>query len=182
MSTATPDAALAAWSRTIPAVHCAAPAFRPWTGARDVAIVPVTPTSGTRFAAAGFSGALLADLSVVADGGSRKVYALASVPSMHAVVLHAGSEALEETFTAVVAAHAPPRAVAVLREAPRAGGLGLGSTRAAVEHALGRGRTAKRCDFDVVRYEPVPAAISDAEMWFFYRAGVVVALARYEAV
>ncbi|MBV8580877.1 MAG: hypothetical protein JO225_09055 [Candidatus Eremiobacteraeota bacterium] len=183
MSTATPDAALAAWTRTIPAVRCAAPAFRPWTGAQDsAALVPVTPTSGTRFAAAGFSGAVLADLTVVADGRSRNVYALARAPSAHAVVLHAGSEALEEAFTAVVAADAPPRAVAVLRAAPRAGALGLGSTRAAVERALGPGRAKHLCDFMVVRYQPVPAEISNAEMWFFYRDGVVVAIARYEAV
>ena len=67
--------------------------------------------------------------------------------------------------------------------APRLnGGIGLGSTRAAVETVLGAGHAKSLCGFDVVRYEPRPPAASEAEMWFFYRAGVVVAIARYEAV
>jgi hypothetical protein len=100
------------------------------------------------------------------------------------VVLHAGSEAQEDSFTALVAgAGAPPRAVAALPVAPPVGGgLGLGSSRGAVEAALGAAHAKTLCGFDVVRYEPRPPAASEAEMWFFYRRGVVVAIARYEAV
>ena len=181
---ATPDAALLRWVQSVPAVRCVAPAFRPWTRAKDAAVVPVTPVSGERFGRAGFSGGTIAGLTVVAGSALGDTYWLARVPSARAIVLHAGSEAQEDSFTAVVAdAGAPPRAVTVLRAAPRlGGGIGLGSTRAAVETALGTGRAKTVCGFDVVRYEPRPPAASEAEMWFFYRRGVVIALARYEAV
>jgi hypothetical protein len=180
----TPDAALLRWVQSIPAVRCVAPAFRPWTRAKDAAIVPITPVTGERFARAGFSGNVLAGLTVVAGSALGDTYSLARVPSAHAVVLHAGSEAQEDSFTALVAdAGAPPRTVNVLQAAPRVGGgIGLGSTRAAVETALGTGRAKTLCGFDVVRYEPRPPAASEAEMWFFYRSGIVVAVARYEAV
>ena len=180
----TPDAALLRWAQSIPAVRCAAPAFRPWTGAKDAQIVPVTPVNAERFARAGFSGNVLAGLTVVAGSALGDTYWLGRIPSAHAVVLHAGSEAQEDSFTALVGdAAAPPRTVATLPAAPRLdGALGLGSTRAAVESALGRGRAKALCGFDIVRYEPRPAGASEAEMWFFYRAGVVVAVAMYEAV
>jgi hypothetical protein len=62
------------------------------------------------------------------------------------------------------------------------GGIGLGSTRGVVEAALGAGRSKTLCGFDVVRYEPRPQQASEGELWFFYRANVVAAIARYEAV
>jgi hypothetical protein len=184
----TPDAVLLRWVRSIPAVRCVAPAFGPWTSgnirAKDVSGVPITAVSGERFARAAFAGNVIAGLTVVAGSALGDTYWVARVPSVHAVVIHAGSEAQEDDFTAVFAgAGAPPRAVAALPSAPRAhGDIGLGSSRAAVEAALGAGRAKALCGFDVVRYEPRPAAASAAEMWFFYRAGRVVAFARYEAV
>ena len=179
-----PDAALQRWLQSVPAVRCVAVAFSPWTTLSATAAVPRTPVSGERFARAGFPGSAAAGLTVVAGRGTGYTFWLGSVPSARAVVLHFGSEAQEESFTAVIAdASVPPRAVAILARAPRAGaGLGLGSTRAAVEAALGAGHASSRCGFDVVRYEPQPAAASDAVMWFFYRGGGVVAIARYEAV
>jgi H2-forming N5,N10-methylenetetrahydromethanopterin dehydrogenase-like enzyme len=179
-----PDAALQRWLQSVPAVRCVAAAFSPWTTLNATATIPRTPVSGERFARAAFPGGAAAGLTVVAGRATGDTFWLGSVPSARAVVLHAGSEAQEDSFTAVIAdAGAPPRAVAILARAPRAGaGLGLGSTRAAVEAALGAGRASSRCGFDVVRYEPEPAAASEAVMWFLYRAGVVVAIARYEAV
>jgi hypothetical protein len=181
---ATPDAALVRWAQSIPAVRCVAPAFRAWTQAKYAAVVPVTPVSGERFARIAFAGSVTAGLTVVAGSAAGDTYSLARVPAARAALLHAGSEAQEDSFTALVAdAGAPPRAVAALPAAPRLGGaIGLGSTRAAVDAALGTGRAKALCGFDVVRYEPRPAAASEAEMWFFYRGGVVVAIARYEAV
>ena len=181
---ATPDAALLRWVQSIPAVRCVAPAFRPWAKAKDATVIPITPVSGERFARAGFAGNVTASLTVVAGGGTGDTYWAGRATAAHAVVLHAGSEAQEDSFTAIVAdASAPPRAVATLAAPPRLnGGIGLGSTRAAVEGALGAGHAKTLCGFDVVRYEPRPPAASEAEMWFFYRAGVVVAVARYEAV
>lgn len=181
---AAPDAALMRWVQSIPAVRCVAPAFRPWTRAKDATIVPITAVSRSRFAHVMFSGGTVTGLTVVAGSGSGGTYGLARVPRAGAIVLEADSVAQEDSFIALVmAAGAPPRAVAALPAAPRLGGnIGLGSTRAAVEAALGAGNAKTRCGFDVVRYEERPQAISEAEMWFFYRAGVVVAVARYEAV
>jgi hypothetical protein len=179
-----PDAALQRWLQSVPAARCVAVAFSPWTMLSATAAVPRTPVSGERFGRTGFPGSAVAGLTVVAGRGTSYTFWLGSIPSARAVVLHAGSEAQEDSFTALIAnASAPPRAVAILARAPRAGaGLGLGSARAAVEAALGAGRASPRCGFDVVRYEPEPAAASEAVMWFFYRRGVVVAIARYEAV
>lgn len=180
---ATPDAALLGWVKALPAVRCVAPAFRPWTKAADAAVVPVTSTDADRFGAAGFPGNVVIGFTTVAGSKDADTYFLARVPSARAVILHAGSDAQEESFTAVLAdAGSPPTRVAPLAAAPRAHGLGLGSTRTAVEGVLGAGRAKRLCGFDVVRYEVRPAVASDAEMWFFYRAGVVVAFARYEAV
>ena len=183
MAPATPDAALLRWVKSIPAVHCVAPAFRPWTKAKDATTVPITPVSRSRFAHVTFSGSVTG-LTVVAGSALGETYALARVPRAGAIVLEAGSEAQEDSFTALVMdAGAPPRTVAALPAAPRLGGnVGLGSARAAVEAALGAGNAKTLCGFDVVRYEPRPQAISEAELWFFYRGGVVVAIARYEAV
>jgi hypothetical protein len=182
-SAAGPDAALLRWANAIPAVRCAAPAFRAWTGANDANAVAVTPVAAERFAAASFSGDVVGRLTVVAGGGEAETYRLGRVPAVSAVVLFAGSAAQEDSFTAVIAdASAPPRTVATLAAGPRAHGLGIGSARADVQRALGAGRAKTVCGFDVVRYQPVPAGASVAEMWFFYRNGRVVALARYEAV
>jgi hypothetical protein len=99
-------------------------------------------------------------------------------------VIHAGSEADESSFTAIVAnAPAPPHMVALLSAPVIAGeGLGLGSTRSAVEHVLGRAAATTACGYSAVRYEPRVPEISEAEMWFFYLDGKVAAIARYEAV
>jgi hypothetical protein len=181
---ATPDAALLRWVQSIPAVRCVAPAFRPWIKAKDATVVPIRPVSPSRFAHVTFSGGAVTGLTVVAGSAAGDTYALGRVPRAGAIVLEADSVAQEDSFTALVMeAGAPPRAVAALPAVPRlSGNLGLGSTRAAVEAALGAGKAKTLCGFDVVRYEPRPQAISEEEMWFFYRAGVVVAIARYEAV
>lgn len=181
---ATPDAALVRWVQAIPAVRCVAPPFRAWTRAKDAAVVPVTTVAGERFGRVTFGAGIIARLTLVAGGGTGQRYWLARVPSARIAVLHAGSEAQEESFTAVIAdVSAPPRAVAALPAAPRlVGGLHIGSGRAAVEAALGAGHAKTLCDYEIVRYQPRPQEISESEMWFFYRAGVVVAIARYEAV
>jgi hypothetical protein len=67
------------------------------------------------------------------------------------------------------------------RKAP-GGKVGLGSTRADVERAFGLARPETHCGYEVVRYEPAQPVISEAEIWFIYRAGVVVAWTFYEAV
>lgn len=184
MLAATPDAALMRWVQSVPAVRCVAPAFRAWTGAKDAAVVKVTPTSGERFANAGFAGNVIANLTVVAGGGSNETYWMARVPPAHTLVLHAGSEAQEDSFTAILAAPAalPPRTIAMLAHGPRAHGLTVGSTRAEVERVLGPGHATSLCGYDVVRYEPQPAQISISEMWFFYSDNRVVAITQYEAV
>jgi hypothetical protein len=148
-------------------------------------VVATSPVAGDRFARFGFAGNVIAAMTYVAGRGtSGEAYFLARVPSAGAIVMHAGSEAEEEDFTAVVAgAAAAPRPLATLVAAPRlGGGLGLGSSRADVEVAIGPGHAKTLCGFDVVRYAPRPAEESEAELWFIYRAGRVVAFARYEAV
>ena len=76
----TPDAALLRWVQSIPAVRCVAPAFRPWTGAKDDAVVPITPASGERFARAAFAGNVIAGLTVVAGRATGDTYWLARTP------------------------------------------------------------------------------------------------------
>jgi hypothetical protein len=180
---AAPDAALVRWTAAIPSVRCSAAAIAPWTGARAVADVPATATSHfdrARFATFGDNAA------IVGRGKGGHVYVLARIPSAHAVVLHAGSEAEESSYSAVVGETdtVPPGSVVTLTEATKTReALGLGSTRAAVERVLGAG-TAHRtaCGTDVVRYVPAQPAMSEASLWFVYRNGRVVAFARYEAV
>jgi hypothetical protein len=181
---ATPEGALLRWVQSIPAVRCVAPAFRPWVKAKDAAVVPITTVSGEKFGRAGFAGSVFTGLSVVAASATGDTYWVGRIPPAGAVVLHAGSEAQEDSFTAVVAdTSAPPRTVGTRPAAPRlSGGIGLGSTRGAVEAVLGAGRSKTLCGFDIVRYEPRPQQASEAELWFFYRAGIVAAFARYEAV
>ncbi|HEV2642143.1 MAG TPA: hypothetical protein VGT98_05530, partial [Candidatus Elarobacter sp.] len=55
-------------------------------------------------------------------------------------------------------------------------GLGLGSTRSAVEAALGPARSKTACGFDVVHYSQSEPRASVAELWFFYRGGAVTAI------
>jgi hypothetical protein len=180
---AAPDAALVRWTAAIPSVRCSAAAIAPWTGARGVADVPATATSHfdrARFTTFGDNAAIVGRVK----GGY--VYVLARIPSAHAVVLHAGSEAEESSYSAVVGETdtVPPGSVVTLAEATKTReALGLGSTRAAVERVLGAG-TAHRtaCGTDVVRYVPAQPAMSEASLWFVYRNGRVVAFARYEAV
>jgi hypothetical protein len=182
---AAPDPALMRWLTAIPAVRCVSPAFRPWTGAPDTFSISATPVALERFARFGFAGNVIAGMTYVAGrGAGGEAYFLARVPSANAVVMHAGSEAEEDDFTAVVAGvTGAPRALATLGAAPRlGGGLGLGSTRADVEFALGRALPKTGCGFDVVRYVPRPAEESEAELWIIYHAGRVVAFARHEAV
>jgi hypothetical protein len=180
-----PDPALRRWVRAIPAVRCVAPAFRPWTGAPNAFVVATTPVAGERFGQFGFAGNVIAGMTYVAGRSPNgDAYFLARVPSANAIVMNSGNDAREEAVTAVVAGTVtPPRSLASLGSAPRlGGGLGLGSSRADVERALGPGRAKTQCGFEVVRYAPQPAMESESELWFIYRAGRVVAVARYEAV
>lgn len=179
-----PDPVLVHWLTAIPAVRCISPAFRPWTGAPNTFFITSTPVAAERFARYGFVGNVIAGMTYVAGRGSSEAYFLARVPSANAVVMHAGSEAEEEDFTAVVAGvTGAPRALATFAAAPLLGGsLGLGSTRAQVELALGKALPKTGCGFDVVRYVPNPAEQSEAELWIIYHAGRVVAYARHEAV
>jgi hypothetical protein len=183
VAAAAPDAALTAWVRSIPAVRCVPAAFGSWTNARanagDASGVPVTPVGGARFARSGF--AAVPKLTLVAGTGSGDRYYAGRVPSSGDAVLAFDGEGGEDTFTAVVAAtSAPPRAVAALASTPRAAGIGLGSTRAAVEGVLGAGRAKAICGLGIVHYAQSPPAASVADLWVFYRDGVVVALARAE--
>jgi hypothetical protein len=178
-----PDAALVRWTAAIPSVRCSAAAIAPWTGARGAADVPATATA--HFDRAHFT-TFGDNAAIVARGKRGYLYVLARVPSAHAVLLHAGSEAEESTYSAVIgeADTAPPGSVVSFATPTRTReALGLGSTRAAVERVLGAG-TARRtaCGTDVVRYVPAQPAMSEASLWFVYRNGRVVAFARYEAV
>lgn len=177
-----PDAALQRWVRSVPAVRCAAPAFRAWIPAQDGDTVPVTPVSGERFAATLFSEQGGSGLTKAGGGPRDTTYYVARLPSATALELYAQEQ--EGTFIALVPAPSlpPPRVVSVLPATPRAHGLTLASTRTEVERVLGPGRTKTLCGYEVVRYEPRPPAASVAEMWFFYRNGRVAAIARYEAV
>jgi GNAT superfamily N-acetyltransferase len=182
VAAAGPDAALLRWVQSVPAVRCMAPAFRAWIPARDGDAVPRTPVSGEKYERAGFDDPVAHGFTAAGGIPNDVAYALARVPRAHAIVLRAQEQ--EGLFLALVPEPAapPPRTIAALAAAPRAHGLGLGSTRADVERALGRGRAKTACGYDVVRYDVQPPAASVAEMWFFYRAGLVAAIARYEAV
>jgi hypothetical protein len=56
------------------------------------------------------------------------------------------------------------------------GGIGLGSTRAAVERSFGPARAKAACGFEVVHYSQSEPRPSVAELWFFYRNGAVTAI------
>jgi hypothetical protein len=180
---AAPDAALVRWTSAIPSVRCSAAAIAPWTGARGAADIPATATA--HFDRAQFT-TFGENVAIVARGKGGYLYVLARVPSAHAVVLHAGSEAEESSYSAVVgeAETPPPGLIVTLAAATRTReALGLGSTRAAVERVLGAGTAHHTaCGTDVVRYVPAQPAMSEASLWFVYRNGRVVAFARYEAV
>jgi hypothetical protein len=178
-----PDAALVRWTAAIPSVRCSAAAIAPWTGAHGAADVPATATA--HFDRAHFT-TFGDNAAIVARGKSGYLYVLARIPSAHAVLLHAGSEAEESAYSAVIgeADTAPPGSVVSFATATRTReALGLGSTRAAVERVLGAGAARHTaCGTDVVRYVPAQPAMSEASLWFIYRKGRVVAFARYEAV
>ncbi len=122
-------------------------------------------------------------MTAVASKGSLYYYAAARLPR-HGAVLHAGSEAGESSFTAIVAdAPDPPHALALLADGVSASaGLGLGSSQSSVERVLGKGTVKAACGFSAVRYEPREPAVSESEMWFIYRDGKVAAITDYEAV
>jgi hypothetical protein len=176
-----PGHAFIAWAKSIPAARCAAPAFAPWTHAPDRRAVPVTATA--RFDATTIS-LPLGQMTTVASNSSRYWYSAATDAHRRVAILHAGSEADESDFAAVLSgASAPPRTLATLPDAPHFGaGLGIGSTRAAVERVLGWAKSTPACGFDLVRYEPKQPVISESTLWIVYRHGVVAAFSRYVAV
>ncbi|MFY9780256.1 MAG: hypothetical protein WAJ85_07085 [Candidatus Baltobacteraceae bacterium] len=178
-----PDAALVRWASSIASVRCTPAAIRPWTHARDDAAA-VAPSKTARFGEHGLLAPAIIGLTMVARGTEGYTYWLARVPSERAVELHAGSEADEASFTAVLgeAAAPPVRVVSLTASLRTKEGLGLGSSRTEVERALGPGRARSLCGHEVVRYEPALPEMSEAELWFIYRNGRVVAFARYEAV
>ena len=170
MPTHVPDAALKHWVASIPSVRCTPAVLAPWLGRPPSAGGPETPAP--HFERGSFT--------TVSNG----VVSVVTVPSAGAAELHYGSEAQEESYSAVLGeAGTPPRAVETKARTARIGAVGLGSTRADVERLLGPGRTLHTaCGTDVVTYVQSPQEISFAYAWFIYRAGRVVAFARYEAV
>jgi hypothetical protein len=175
-----PDAALMRWALSIPEVRCVPFAFGAWSNTRtDTSGAPTTLISGQKFAHSQFSASPKLTLVAGIRGGDGDRYYLARVPSTGATVMGLDGVGNEDTFTAVIAGTtAPPRAVAALPSAPRVGGaIGLGSTRALVESVLGTGRAKASCGFDVVHYTQSQPRGSVAELWFFYRNGVVTAIA-----
>ncbi len=174
-----PGAAYIAWAKSIPALRCFGAALRPWTNAADAGGVPITKTA--KFGATELRQP--AGMTAVASKGSLYYYAAARLPR-HGAVLHAGSEAGESSFTAIVAdAPDPPHALALLADGVSASaGLGLGSSQSSVERVLGKGTVKTACGFSAVRYEPREPAVSESEMWFIYRDGKVAAITDYEAV
>ncbi len=180
--TSAPAPAVMRWAQAIPAVRCVPAAFGPWSNARtDVSGVPVTEIGGAVLARAAFAPS--PKFTVVAGGRDSDKYALARVPSSGDAVLAFDGASGEDTFTAVIAGTtAPPRTVAAIGAVPRAGGIGLGSTRAAVEAVLGTGRAKVLCGFGVAHYSQREPRASVAELWVFYRDGVVVALAHDSGV
>jgi hypothetical protein len=176
-----PGHAFIAWAKSIPAAHCTAAAFAPWTHAAERSAVPVTATA--RFDSTTIS-LPLGKMTTVASSGSRYWYSAASDAHRRIAVLHAGSEEEESDFAAVLSgAPAAPRTLARLPDLPHfAAGLGIGSTRAAVESVLGHAKSTPACGFDLVRYEPKAPVMSESTLWIVYRRGVVAAFSRYVAV
>jgi hypothetical protein len=179
MNAQPPGAAYIAWAQSMPALRCFGAAIRPWTNASAKSNVAITKTD--RFGDTELKQPL--GMTTIPAKGSQNYYAAARLPN-HGAVIHAGSESEESSFTAVVAnAAAPPHGLALLTASVSAGaGLGLGSTRSAVEHVLGHATVTTACGYGAVRYEPRVPEISEAEIWFIYLDGKVAAIARYEAV
>jgi len=176
-----PDATLMRWAQSLPEVRCVPAAFDAWSGVRtskDTSGVPTTLIGGQRFAHSAFSRTATATRVAGVERSDSDRYYLARIPSAGAALMEFIGAGDEDSFSAVIASiNAPPRAVVTLPSAPRAGGtLGLGSTRAAVESMLGPGRAKALCGFDVVHYSQSQPRASVAEMWFFYRGGVVTAI------
>ncbi len=178
MATAPPPGdAFVAWAKAMPGAHCAPAALRPWTHAGTASSVPITLTGK------------LDDVTVpttpgltTVSSGKDQLYYGAGMAGTTAV-LNAGSEADESSFTAVfAAAPKPPRALVALDATPRAGHVGIGTSRATIERLLGKAHATHACGEDIVRYEPRNPVMSEAEIWFFYRAGVVAGFVRYDAV
>ena len=173
-----PDAALVRWAESLPAVRCVAAALDPWTLAHAKATVPGTPGR------VGDNGLMTPPhgLSVIAEGANDTRFELGMASLAKAAVFNAGSDAGGWEYNAVIGdATPPPQGVYGMLQPPKTeDGLGLGSSRADVEAALGSGRVARRCGYDVVRYVGDPA--SSGEMWFIYRQSRVAAFARYETL
>ena len=176
----TPDAALLAWVRSIPAVRCFPSVFAAWTDAKSATGVVLTRITPKQFAA---TYSPHDAPPAVAGGGGHDSYGAGRVASTGAAVFDKGGPE-EDSYLAVLAGTpAPSQPVAAVRAAPRlGGGLGLGSARATVEAALGAARSESACGFEAVHYGPRPQPASEADVWFFYRAGVVVGFVHWEAV
>ena len=176
-----PDTALMRWAQSLPEVRCVPTAFDAWSGVRtskDTSGVPVTLISGERFGRSLIAWNAKSTRVAGVESGNSDRYYLARVPSAAAAVLDFVGAGDEDSFSAVIAsAAAPPRAVVTRSSAPRTkNGIGLGSTRAAVEAAVGRARSKAACGFDVVHYSQSEPRASVAELWFFYRGGAVTAM------
>ncbi len=176
----TPDAALLGWVRSVPAVRCFPSVFAAWTDAKGATGVVLTRITPKQFAR---TYSRHDGPSAVAGGGEYDSYGAGRVASTGAAVLEKGGPE-EDSFLAVLAdTPAPSIPVVALRGVPRLGlGLGLGSTRATVEAALGAARSESACGLDAVHYGPRPQPASEADVWFFYRSGVVVGFVHWEAV
>lgn len=180
---ASPSPALVQWVQSIPAVRCFPTAFSMWTGSKPGVDVPLTRITTKQFFGMHSAPDRRDVTTTVAGGGERDEYGLGRVATTGAAVFDKGGPE-EDNYLAVLAGTpAAPRAVPALRGAPRlSGGLGLGSPRAAVEAALGAARAQAACGLDAVHYGPRPQPASEADLWFFYRGGVVVGFVRWEAV
>jgi hypothetical protein len=134
MNAQPPGAAYIAWAQSMPALRCFGAAMRPWTNASAKSNVAITKTD--RFGDTELKQPL--GMTTIPAKGSQNYYAAARLPN-HGAVIHTGSESEESSFTAIIAsAPAPPHTIALLTAPVSAGaGLGLGSTRSAVEHVLG---------------------------------------------
>ena len=177
-----PGAALMRWAQSLPEVRCVPVAFGAWAGVRtdkDASGVPTTLVSGETFFRSALS-VSVKKITLVAgvERGDGDRYYLARVPSAGAAVMEWVGTGDEDDTAAVIAnAGAPPRAVVTLPSVPHTkSGLGLGSTRSAVEAALGPARSKTVCGFDVVHYSQSEPRASVAELWFFYRRGTVTAI------
>jgi len=174
-----PSAALVRWAQSLPAVRCVASMLNPWTLANAKGTVPPTTSNGV-----GDNGIMNPprNLSIVAEGANDTRFELGTASYAKAAVFNAGGDAAGWQFNAVVGdATPPPQGVYGTPQPPKtADGLGLGSSRADIEAAMGPAHPERRCGYDVVKYVGVPA--SALQMWFVYRTGRVVAFARFETL